>query len=88
MELYEGGALEQRVMEKVGCIEYSVSAWEPVKEDAYQRQVNFKFEKNMSKYSGEITSTQQKSTLPDRNGWVIEEVMAIQGAMLGDYFNV
>ncbi|KAJ4763955.1 C2 calcium/lipid-binding and GRAM domain containing protein [Rhynchospora pubera] len=88
MELYEGGALEQRVMEKVGCIDYSVTAWEPVKEDVYQRQVNFKFGKNLSKYTGDITSTQQKSTLPDRNGFVIEEVMSIQGALLGDYFNL
>ncbi|KAF3331391.1 C2 and GRAM domain-containing protein [Carex littledalei] len=88
MELYEGGALEHRVMEKVGCVDYSVSPWEPVKEDTYQRQVRFKFGKNLSRYSGEVTSTQQKSTLPDRNGWIIEEVMAIQRSMLGDYFNL
>ncbi|KAJ3694744.1 hypothetical protein LUZ60_000121 [Juncus effusus] len=88
MELYEGGQVEFRVMEKVGCMDYSATAWEPVKEDTYQRQVNYKFGKNFSKYNGDITSTQQKSPIVDGNGWVIEEVIAVQEVLLGDYFNL
>lgn len=75
-------------MEKVGCVNYSISAWEPVVPDIYQRQVHYKFDKSLSRYGGEVTSTQQKSPLPDRNGWIIEEVMTLQGVLLADYFNV
>lgn len=76
-------------MEKVGCIDYSVTPWESVKSDVFQRQVHYKFNKHLSSSGGEVTTTQQRSPLPDnRNGWVIEEVMALQGVLLGDYFNV
>ncbi|XP_020090459.1 C2 and GRAM domain-containing protein At1g03370 isoform X2 [Ananas comosus] len=89
MEVFEGGSLEQRVMEKVGCIDYSVTPWESVKSDVFQRQVHYKFNKHLSSSGGEVTTTQQRSPLPDnRNGWVIEEVMALQGVLLGDYFNM
>ncbi|XP_010928063.1 C2 and GRAM domain-containing protein At1g03370 isoform X2 [Elaeis guineensis] len=88
MKVFGGTSLEQRVMEKVGCVNYSITAWEPVKPDVYQRQVYYKFDKSLSRYGGEVTSTQQKSPLPDRNGWIIEEVMTLQGVLLGDYFNL
>lgn len=87
MKLFDGGSLERRVMEKVGCVDYSITPWEAVKPDALQRQINYKFNKNIS-VSGGITSTQQKSPLPDRIGWVVEEVMALEGVLLGDYFNL
>lgn len=88
MEVFDGGSLERRVMEKVGCVDYSVTPWEAVKGDVYQRQIYYKFDKNLSRYGGEVTSTQQKAPLPNKNGWLVEEVMALQGVLLGDYFNV
>ncbi|CAL9188875.1 unnamed protein product [Musa hybrid cultivar] len=88
MELFDGSSLERRVMEKVGCVDYSVTPWEAVKGDVYQRQIYFKFDKNLSRYGGEVTSTQQKAPLPNKNGWLVEEVMALQGVLLGDYFNL
>ncbi|RZC65921.1 hypothetical protein C5167_009611 [Papaver somniferum] len=87
-ELFAGGKLELKVMEKAGCVDYSHTPWEVVKSDIYQRQVCFKFDKNSSGYKGEVTSTQQRSPLPDRKGWVIEEVMALQGVPLGDYYTL
>lgn len=33
-------------------------------------------------------STQQKSPLPDKNGWLVEEVMTLEGIPVGEYFNV
>ncbi|XP_073009990.1 C2 and GRAM domain-containing protein At1g03370 isoform X2 [Typha latifolia] len=88
MEVFGEGPLEQTVMEKVGCVDYSIQPWESVKPDVYQRQIHYKFDKSLSSYGGEVTSTQQKSPLPDRNGWLIEEVMALQGVPFGDYFNL
>ena len=88
MGIFEGGDLERRVMEKVGCVDYSITPWEPVRSDACQRQINYKFDKNLSRYGGEATTTQQKSMLADRKGWLIEEVMSLQGVLLGDFFNV
>eukprot|EP00268_Persea_americana_P049000 TRINITY_DN5216_c1_g1_i2.p1 TRINITY_DN5216_c1_g1~~TRINITY_DN5216_c1_g1_i2.p1 ORF type:complete len:979 (+),score=219.75 TRINITY_DN5216_c1_g1_i2:28-2937(+) len=88
MELFSGGYLERKVMEIVGCVDYSCTPWELVKSDVFQRQICYKFDKRVSRYGGEVTSTQQKSPGSGRKGWVIEEVMALQGVPLGDYFSL
>lgn len=88
MELFNGSELERNVIERVGCLDYSYTAWELDKADVYQRQVYYKFDKCVSRYRGEVTSTQQKSPLSNKNGWLIEEVMTLHGIPLGDYFTV
>ncbi|KAK1295933.1 C2 and GRAM domain-containing protein [Acorus calamus] len=88
MELFGGGDLENKVMTKVGCVDYSCERWEAVKPDVYQRQIRYKFDKKVSRYGGEVSSTQQKSPLPDQSGWVVEEVMTLEGVPLGEYFNL
>ncbi|GAB2299000.1 hypothetical protein Dimus_033076 [Dionaea muscipula] len=89
MESFSGGEVDRRVIERTGCLNYSCTPWEPVKADVYQRQVGYNFDKSVSSYRGEVTSTQQRSRLPDKKeGWLIEEVMTLQGVPFGDYFNV
>ncbi|NP_001317500.1 C2 and GRAM domain-containing protein At1g03370 isoform X1 [Zea mays] len=88
MGIFEGGPLECRVMEKVGCMDYSVTAWEPVRADIYQRQVHYKFDKKSARHGGEAMSTQQKSPLSNKNGWLVEEVMTLEGIPVGECFNL
>lgn len=88
MGIFEGGPLERRIMEKVGCMDYSVTAWEPVRADAHQRQVHCRLDKKVAHRDGEVMSTQQKSPLPDKNGWLIEEVMTFEGIPVGECFNL
>lgn len=88
MEAFSGGELDRRVMEKAGCLNYSCTTWESEKGDVYERQVYYRFDKRISRYRGEVTSTQQKSPLPDKNGWLVEEVMTLHAVPLGDYFNL
>lgn len=88
MELFRGGEIDQKVMERAGCVNYSHTPWESENSDVYQRQLYYKFDKHVSRYRGEVTSTQQKSALPDRNGRLIEEVMTLHGVPLGDYFTL
>ncbi|XP_031247295.1 C2 and GRAM domain-containing protein At1g03370 isoform X3 [Pistacia vera] len=88
MELFGGGELERIVMEKAGCLNYSCSPWESEKPDVYERQIYYRFDKSISRYRGEVTSTQQRSPLSNGNGWVVEEVMTLHGVPLGDYFNL
>uniref|UniRef100_A0A5B7ALW6 C2 and GRAM domain-containing protein n=1 Tax=Davidia involucrata TaxID=16924 RepID=A0A5B7ALW6_DAVIN len=88
MELFNGNEVDLRVMERTGCLNYSHSPWELEKADVYQRQIHYKFDKRISRYRGEVTSTQQRSLLSDRNGWLIEEVVTLHGVPLGDYFNL
>ncbi|CAI0374206.1 unnamed protein product [Linum tenue] len=88
MELFGGGDLERKIMEKAGSLSYSYTPWESEKPDVYQRQIYFRFDKSISRYRGEVTSTQQKYLLPDKKGWMVEEVMTLHGVPLGDYFNL
>lgn len=75
-------------MEKAGCLNYSYTPWELEKADVYERQIYYRFDKCISRYGGEVTSTQQKYPLFDKKGWLVEEVMTLHGVPLGDYFNV
>ncbi|CAK8564500.1 unnamed protein product [Lathyrus sativus] len=87
MELFSGGELDCRIMEKSGCASYSYTPWVSEDNNVYERAVYYKFEKRISRYKVEVTSTQQKSLL-DGNGWRLEEVMNFHGVPLGDYFNL
>ncbi|KAK7332468.1 hypothetical protein VNO80_29220 [Phaseolus coccineus] len=88
MEIFSGGELDRRVMEKLGYLNYSYTPW--VSENCHisERAVYYKFEKRISSYKGEVTSTQQRSPLPDGKGWLVEELMNLHGVPLGDYFNI
>ncbi|KAL2341428.1 hypothetical protein Fmac_009368 [Flemingia macrophylla] len=88
MEIFSGGELDRRVMEKSGCINYSYTPWVSENLDISERAVYYKFEKRVSSYKGEVTSTQQRSPLLDGKGWLVEEVMNLHGVPLGDYFNI
>ncbi|KAF8108384.1 hypothetical protein N665_0109s0012 [Sinapis alba] len=87
MELFGGGEVDRKAMERAGCQSYSCSPWESEKADVYERQTYYR-DKRISRYRGEVTSTQQKSLVPDKNGWLVEEVMTLHGVPLGDYFNL
>ncbi|ONM29888.1 C2 and GRAM domain-containing protein [Zea mays] len=50
--------------------------------------LEMKFSKKLSPVGGEVTGTQQKSLMPNKKGWVIEEVMELQGVLLGDFFTL
>ncbi|KAM0919097.1 hypothetical protein ACQ4PT_008490 [Festuca glaucescens] len=87
MEMFSGGQLEHKVMQKTGCIDYSSTEWELINRNIYQRQINYKFDKALSRSGGEASTTQQKYALVNQDGWAIEEVMTLQGVLLGDYFS-
>ncbi|CAJ1962757.1 unnamed protein product [Sphenostylis stenocarpa] len=88
MEIFSGGELDRRVMEKLGYLNYSYTPWVSENRDISERAVYYKFEKRISSYKGEVTSTQQRSPLPDGKGWLVEELMNLHGVPLGDYFNI
>uniref|UniRef100_A0A0D9X985 C2 and GRAM domain-containing protein n=1 Tax=Leersia perrieri TaxID=77586 RepID=A0A0D9X985_9ORYZ len=88
MEVFGGGSFEMKVMNKVGCLNYSATQWESDKPDEYQRQIHYKFSKKLSPIGGEVTGTQQKSPMPNKAGWIIEEVMELQGILFGDFFTI
>jgi len=87
MELFSGGELDRMFMEKSGCVNYSYTPWVSENSGVYERAVYYKFEKRISRYRVEVTSTQQKSILEGK-GWLLQEVMNFHGVPLGDFFNV
>lgn len=75
-------------MQKAGCVNYSPTEWELLNQNIYQRHISFSFDKSSSRYAGEASTTQQKYNLLDRDGWVIDEVMTLQGVLHEDYSSV
>lgn len=88
MELFSGGELDRRIMEKSGCLNYSYTPWVSEISDIYERALYYRFDKHISHYGGVVTSTQQRSPLLDGKGWLLEEVMNLHGVPLADHFNV
>lgn len=88
MEMFSGGQLENKVMQKTGCVDYSPTEWELVYRNIYQRQISYKFDKALSRYGGEASTTQQKYALVNQDGWAIEEVMTLQSVLPGDCFSL
>ncbi|KAG8058424.1 hypothetical protein GUJ93_ZPchr0002g24143 [Zizania palustris] len=87
MEMFSGGPLEHKVMQEAGCVDYSPTEWELVNQNIYQRHISFKFDKSLS-HHGEASTIQQKYNLVNRDGWVIEEVMTLQGILHDDYSSI
>lgn len=88
MEMFSGGPLEHKVMEKAGCFDYSATDWGLLTRNVYQRRISFRFDKTSSRYGGEATTTQQKYNLPNLDSWIVEEVMTLQGVQNEDYSSV
>ncbi|XP_066325179.1 C2 and GRAM domain-containing protein At1g03370-like isoform X2 [Miscanthus floridulus] len=88
MEMFSGGPLEHKVMERAGCVDYSATEWELLNRNVYQRRISFRFDKSLSRYGGEATTTQQKYNLPNQNDWIVEEVMTLQGVQNEDYSSI
>jgi hypothetical protein len=88
MEMFSGGPLEHKMMQKAGCIDYTATQWELVGCNIQQRQTSYKLDKNLSRHGGEAATTEQKYSLVNQDGWAIEKVMTLQGVLLADHFNV
>lgn len=88
MKVFDGGFLENKIMAKVGCLNYSATQWAATKPQVYERKVNYKFGSHMSILDGNVVSTQRKSRSAVGNGWIVDEELTIQNIPLGDHFCV
>ncbi|XP_021292585.1 C2 and GRAM domain-containing protein At5g50170 isoform X2 [Herrania umbratica] len=88
MEIFDGGNLEHKIMEKSGCINYATTIWEPVKPGVSERRIFYKFNRHVSIFGGEVTCTQQKSPIANDEGWILNEVMVLHDVPFGDHFRV
>lgn len=87
MEIFGGGTLEHKVMEKSGCLNYTTTSWETVNPNLHERRVSYKFNRQVSIFGEEVTCTQQKSPLPN-NGWTINEALTLHNIPFGDFYYV
>ena len=88
MELFNGGKLEHKIMGKSGCLDYATTAWEFIKPNVFERGVSYRFNRNVSIFGGEVACRQRKSPIANGEGWIIDEVMALQGVPFSDHFRV
>ncbi|EPS58216.1 hypothetical protein M569_16599, partial [Genlisea aurea] len=88
MELFNGGDIEQRVMEKSGCIDYTHGEWQQI-DGIHQRQVHYTFDKLMRKRcQGQVTSIQQKTPISDARSWIIQEASSLRRIPLSECITV
>ncbi|KAF9590232.1 hypothetical protein IFM89_032010 [Coptis chinensis] len=86
MKMFNGGDLDHIVMGKLGCLNYATTEWEEVRPDVFERHLSYKFNRHVSIFGGEVTSTQQKT--PVANGWIVDEVKILHDVPFGDHFSV
>ncbi|KAL4347535.1 hypothetical protein GQ457_17G019330 [Hibiscus cannabinus] len=90
MEIFDGGELEHKIMEKSGCLNYVPTTWEQVecKSGVYERRVTYKFNRHVSIFGGEVTCKQQKCPTANDEGWIVNEVMLLHDVPFSDHFRV
>ncbi|KAK4842805.1 hypothetical protein QYF36_000316 [Acer negundo] len=88
MEMFGGGKLEYKIMEKSGCLNYATSLWEPVRPGVFERCLSYRFSCLVSIFGGEVTCTQEKSPLANGEGWIVNEVMTLHDVPFGDHFRI
>lgn len=88
MEMFEGGMLEHKVMEKSGCLNYATTSWDPLNSGVFKRHMSYRFSRHVSIFGGEVTCTQQKSPLANDEGWIINEIMSLHDVPFDDHFRV
>ncbi|RDX79863.1 C2 and GRAM domain-containing protein, partial [Mucuna pruriens] len=88
MEIFDGGNLEHKIMQRTGCMNYETTSWELVKPDVFERRVSYQFNRHVSAFGGEVTCTQQKFTNANTGGWTVIEVMALNGVPFANHFHI
>ncbi|CAL5203287.1 unnamed protein product [Lathyrus oleraceus] len=86
MGIFDGGHLEHKIMKRTGCMNYDTTDWEPVKPDVLERHVSYQFNRHLSVF--DVTSTQQKLPNTNSEGWIINEVMVLNGVPFSDHFHI
>ncbi|KVH98916.1 C2 calcium-dependent membrane targeting [Cynara cardunculus var. scolymus] len=90
MEIFKGGNLEQKVMGKLGCLNYNTTNWEPVydRSNVAERRLCYKLNRRVSSFGGDVMCTQQKTPIVDGKGWIVTEAMCLRDVPFGDHFYV
>lgn len=86
MEIFDGGNIEHKIMKRTGCMDYDTTPWEPVKPDVLERHVTYQFNRHVSVF--DVTSTQQKYPNTNTEGWIVNEVMILNGVPFSDHFRI
>lgn len=80
--------MERKIMEKSGCLNYASTTWESKKPGIYERRVSYKYNHTVSVFGGGVTCSQQKSTAPNDEGWILNDIVALHDVPFGDHFRV
>nr|XP_043608416.1 C2 and GRAM domain-containing protein At5g50170 [Erigeron canadensis] len=90
MEIFKGGKLEHKVMQKLSCLNYNTTNWEPVPDrlDVLERHLFYKFNKRVSSFGGDVTCAQKMSAATDGKGWIVTESMSLHDVPFGDHYYV
>ncbi|EFJ15178.1 hypothetical protein SELMODRAFT_118690 [Selaginella moellendorffii] len=85
--LYEKENLEEKVMEKLGCMNYTVSPWEN-EGPGQRRQVNYRLNRQMCQFGSIVSGVQQKVVSSNHLTASVDEILTLHDVPFGDNFQI
>jgi len=90
MTLFEKGALEKVVAEKMGYMNYTSAAWERLDSQpgVQRRLISYQLNRQISQFGSKVSCIQQKTSLDIAKSCVLDEVLTLHDVPFGDHFQV
>eukprot|EP00249_Psilotum_nudum_P022502 c28540_g1_i2 orf=26-3193(+) len=88
--MYERDHLDEKIAEKLGCMNYTTSPWVPVgdKDGVQQRQINYNLNPQVCHFGSNVTCIQQRSLQEVAPTYVIDEVLTFHDVPYADHFQI
>ncbi|GLJ25245.1 hypothetical protein SUGI_0483240 [Cryptomeria japonica] len=90
VSLYDKENLDEKIMNKMGCLNYMVTPWEQVGDNprVTQRQQFYKLNHRFCHFDNQVTRIQQRNLSDDAQVCAIAELITLQAIPYGDHFQV
>eukprot|EP01018_Ginkgo_biloba_P019219 Gb_27237 [translate_table: standard] len=88
--IFDKENLDEKIMDKMGCMNYTATPWEQVGDNRrlQQRQQIYKLSHRLCQFGSRVTCIQQRSISDDEQACVLAEIFTLQDVPFGDHFQV
>ncbi|KAH9308298.1 hypothetical protein KI387_036209, partial [Taxus chinensis] len=88
VSVYDKENLDEKIMGKMGCMNYTASPWEQLSDSprVEQRQQFYKLNRSLCRFDNRVTRLQQRSLSDDAQACSVAELLTLQAVPYGDHF--